>query len=519
MKIEIKVPQAGESVTEAEVAEWMKQDGDMVEQNEVIVVLETDKASSELVAEKAGRLTVKAEEGETVYVDQVIGVIDTDAAGAKASAPADQKSESPKAAAAKPTGQILEIDVPQAGESVTEAEIAEWVAEDGAFVNKDDVVVVLETDKASMDIVAQKSGILKTKAEEGDTVTVGQIIAEIAVAEGGSAPAPSTASSSSSSAPAPTSGKTAHPDLLSVLPPAVQKLVTENNLDPKSIPATGKDGRLTKEDVLNFMKSGGSKPAAAPAPAKADKPAPKAPGLPVAQRGVEPKAERVRMTKLRKKIAERLVDAQQTAAILTTFNEIDMTAVMSLRAQYKDQFKEKYGISLGFMGFFVKACCEALKDYPDVNAQMDGDDIIYHNYVNMGIAVSTEKGLMVPVVQNADALSLADIELAIRHYALKARDGKIGINDLNGGTFTITNGGVFGSLMSTPILNPPQTGILGMHKIEERPMAINGKVEIRPMMYVALSYDHRVIDGKQSVSFLVRVKECIEDPTRLLMHI
>lgn len=432
MKADIKIPAVGESITEATISQWLKKNGDTVKRDEVLLTLETDKASVEVVAENAGVLTVSVNEGQTVAIGSVVGSIDTDGAPAAASAPAAKPTTPPPAPSAKPTAP----PVPAATKS---------------------------------------------------------------------APAPMTSSAFQTT---------------STLSPAVRKLVSETQMDPASISGTGKDGRLTKGDVLSANSQ-----SAAPAPTAKAPAAGKAPAAPTAlpkprlggSAGNE--VTREPMSKIRQTIAKRLVEAQSTAAILTTFNEIDMSHVMELRTKYKDQFEKKHGVKMGFMGFFVKAVISALKAYPKVNAYIDGTDLIYHHYNNIGIAVGTEKGLMVPIIKNAEALSLAEIELSIKHYAEKARDGKISIDDLNGGTFTISNGGVYGSLMSTPILNPPQSGILGLHKIQERPVAIDGKVEIRPMMYVALSYDHRVIDGAESVSFLVKVKEAMEDPARILLEI
>lgn len=422
----------------------------------------------------------------------------------------------------------MEIKVPAVGESITEATIAEWQKKDGDFVNRDEVLLVLETDKASVEVVAEGNGKLSTKASEGDVVQVGSVIGEIdtsATADSSAAAkpsgtdtpkeqAPSVSESLSASAPATSvvahgNGKATH------LSPAVRRVVDEYKLDPKHIQGTGKDGRLTKSDAMGAVSGGRSSGAAGLETHSEAKPSLKQ----VTKSSDGQDSYREPMTNIRRRIAERLVQAQQTAAILTTFNEIDMSAVMDLRHRYKDSFKEKYGIGLGFMGFFVKASLEALKSFPKVNAYIDGKDIVYHNYHNIGIAVGTPKGLVVPVIRNVEHMSLAEIELSIREFALKARDGKISVDDLSGGTFTISNGGVYGSLMSTPILNPPQSGILGMHKIEERPIAIKGQVVVRPMMYVALSYDHRIVDGAESVSFLVRIKECIEDPARLLLEI
>lgn len=411
-----------------------------------------------------------------------------------------------------------EIKVPAVGESITEATIGSWTKKSGDFVKRNEVLMLLETDKASVEVVAENDGVLTINpgCEAGAVVQIGATVATLDTdakpAAGATAPAaeaPKAAAPAQAAAPA-ASGK----DASTHLSPAVNRIVNEKGLDPASIQGTGKDGRLTKGDVLD------AQPAAKTvAPAPAAKAAP-ATVTPVAS-GPSKQGDKklVPMTTIRKRISEKLKEAQNTAALLTTFNEVDMGKVMELRSKYKDKFKEKYGVNLGFNGFFVKAVVEALKDFPAVNAWINGTDIEYHNYYNIGIAVSTEKGLMVPNVKDADTLSLAGIELAIRDLATKGRDGKITPNDLGGGTFSITNGGVFGSLLSTPILNFPQSAILGLHKIQDRPMAINGKVEIRPMMYLALTYDHRIIDGKEAVSFLVKIKELVEDPERLLLEV
>ncbi len=420
-----------------------------------------------------------------------------------------------------------EIKVPSVGESITEATIGEWTKKSGEFVKRDDIILMLETDKASVEVIAPNDGVLVTQAKQGDVVQIGAVVAYIdteGVATAGT-PAPANAykpeatTQPATAGAAPSGGgKAIHPELQSHLSPAVKRVVDEKGVDPASVKGTGKDGRLTKADV-EAAPAGANGLGAVAKPEKL---------AATAKPAVAPQAKtvagsrevrRVPMTTIRKKIAERLVQAQHTAAILTTFNEVDMSAVMALREKYKDKFKEKYGVSLGFMGFFVKACVEALKEIPEVNAQIDGTDLLYHDFQNVGVAVGTEKGLIVPVIRDAGSMTIAEVEQSIRHFALKARDGKISVDDLSGGTFTISNGGVYGSLMSTPILNPPQSGILGMHKIEDRPVVINGKIEIRPMMYLALSYDHRIIDGKGAVTFLVKVKEGIEDPQRLLLEI
>ncbi|MCP5361170.1 MAG: 2-oxoglutarate dehydrogenase complex dihydrolipoyllysine-residue succinyltransferase [Hyphomicrobiales bacterium] len=394
-----------------------------------------------------------------------------------------------------------DIIVPQLGESVSEATVAKWYKKEGDAVAKDELLVELETDKVTLEVNALTSGALKEiKAKEGDTVEVGAVLGSIEEGASGNASAsPALAVSApqpaapASPAPATPSSVPAAAGNIAQSGPAARKLASETGVDTGSIQGSGKDGRITKGDILQTVASGGT---VAP---------------------VSPREERVRMTKLRKTIATRLKDAQNTAAILTTFNEIDMTNVIALRNEYKDAFEKRHGIKLGFMSFFLKAAIAALQEIPAVNAEIDGDDIVYKNYYDIGVAVGTPQGLVVPVVRNADQLDFAGIEGTIAQYGKKARDGKLTMKELTGGTFTISNGGVYGSLMSTPIINPPQSGILGMHKTMERPVAINGKVEIRPMMYIALSYDHRIIDGREAVTFLVRVKETIEDPRRLLL--
>ncbi len=403
----------------------------------------------------------------------------------------------------------FEVKVPAAGESVTEAIIGEWVKKDGDYVERDEVLVVLETDKASMDLVAESSGKLQIKAQEGDTVQVGTTIAVLDTKAEAPAPSKQKEAPAQKEASQPAKVQNGHGT-----GPAVKRVLGEKGMTTKDVPkASGPKGNITKADALEAVSSG------QPAPSK---PAPEQPRPQVSKvraPATQGEVERVPMTTIRKRISERLVQAQQTAAILTTFNEVDMSKLMDLRAKYKDSFEKKYGIKLGFMGVFIKAVIEGLKEYPAINASIEGTDILYYNYYNVGVAVSTPKGLMVPVVKDADQLSVAEIEMEIKEFSNKARDNKISIDDLSGGTFTVSNGGVFGSLMSTPILNPPQTGILGMHKIEDRPVVVDKQIVIRPMMYLALSYDHRLVDGKESVSFLVRVKECIEDPERILLEI
>lgn len=432
----------------------------------------------------------------------------------------------------------MEIKIPVVGESISEATVGAWKKQNGEAVKRNEVILLVETDKASVEVVAEKDGVLEIKVPEGTVVPIGSVVAfldtegKAAVAAAPLAAAPQTKAGIPAMPPPPPpaaasashgAGATAHPELRATLSPATQRVVSEKGLDASQIEGSGKGGRLTKEDAMNAASTAATSTGAATTPAKAA-PTPTTPTAPAPQvvyRGPSKQGEvkKVAMTTIRKRIAERLVEAQHTAAILTTFNEIDMTKVFELRNKYKDAFKEKYSVSLGFMGFFTRAVIEALKAWPAVNSEIKGTDLIYKNYYNIGVAVGTEKGLIVPVIKDADQLSIAGIEGAIRGFALKARDGKITVDDLSGGTFTISNGGVYGSLMSTPILNYPQAGILGMHKVEERPVAINGKVEVRPMMYIALSYDHRIIDGKEAVSFLVKVKEGVEDPERLLLEV
>ena len=406
----------------------------------------------------------------------------------------------------------MEIKVPTLGESVVEATVAKWFKAVGDAVAVDDPLVELETDKVTVEVNAQVAGTLsEIVAAEGADVEVGALLGTIADGAAAAAPKPAPA-------PDPQPAPQTQPAAAPALSPAVRKIVHEHGLDAAQIPATGKDGRLTKGDVLAFVDS---QAAPAPAPAAAAEPAAApapASGAHYPPRPAGPREERVRMTRLRRRVAERLKEAQNTAAMLTTFNEVDMTAVMEIRARYRDAFEKKHGVRVGFMSFFVKACVVALREFPAVNGEIDGDDIVYKNHYDIGVAVGSPQGLVVPVVRDTDALSFADIEKTIADFSRRARDGKLSLDDLQGGTFTITNGGVFGSLLSTPILNPPQSGILGMHKIQKRPMVTaDDSIAARPMMYLALSYDHRIVDGREAVSFLVRVKDCIEDPQRIML--
>lgn len=404
-----------------------------------------------------------------------------------------------------------EIKAPVFPESVAEGTVATWHKQPGEACSRDELIVDIETDKVVLEVVAPADGVIEEVLKnEGDTVESGEVIGKFKEgAAGESKPAESKSEAKAEAPKAEEKSEAASGD--AILSPAARKLAEENNVDPSAVKGTGKDGRVTKEDVQNYVDSNKSSGGAA-----ASKPA----AMPEVNVGQGERAEkRVPMTRLRASIAKRLVDAQQTAAMLTTFNEVNMAPIMELRKQYQDSFVKRHGIKLGFMSFFTKAATEALKRFPAVNASIDGNDMVYHGYQDVGVAVSTDRGLVVPVLRDTDAMGLADIEKKIVEYGTKAKEGKLAIEDMTGGTFTITNGGIFGSLISTPILNPPQTAILGMHKIQERPMAVDGKVEILPMMYLALSYDHRLIDGKEAVQFLVAVKNFIEDPARLLLDI
>ena len=508
MATEIRVPTLGESVSEATIAQWFKKPGDAVSQDEPLVELETDKVTVEVPAPAAGTLeSIVVKEGDTVEVGALLGQIaegagapaaKAEAAPAKADAKAETKSEK---------AQLVDVVTPSAGESVTEAEVGEWSVKVGDVVKADDTLVELETDKAAQEVPAPVAGtIVKIAVETGTTVEPGVLLCQIDPSGEGAAAAPAAAAPApAASAPAASGGSSMPPA------PSAQKMMAENNLSADQVAGSGKRGQVLKEDVINAIASGATSSSSAPSAA------PVARGPVAAQDEI--REERVRMTKLRQTIARRLKDAQNSAAMLTTYNEVDMGPVMELRKQYKDLFEKKHGVKLGFMGFFTKAVCHALKEVPAVNAEIDGTDVIYKNFCHIGVAVGTDKGLVVPVVRDADQMSIAEIEQEIGNLGRKARDGKLGMADMSGGTFTISNGGVYGSLMSSPILNAPQSGILGMHKIQERPMAVNGQVVIRPMMYLALSYDHRIVDGKEAVTFLVRVKESLEDPQRLVLDL
>ncbi len=559
MSIEIKVPALPESVSEATVATWHKKEGDSVSRDENLVDLETDKVVLEVPAPADGVLgPIQAGDGATVQAEQVIASLE-EGAGGGAAPESDQAAESAAPAAGSDDGagearaaeaasggeDALEIRVPGLPESVSEATVGAWHKKEGDPVSRDENLVDLETDKVVLEVPAPADGTLgPVRVAAGETVTADQVVALLyaggpaASGKATSAAAEPAAESAPAAAPASagsggrSSGGAANVDP-GELSPAVRHLVLSHDLDPSAISGTGPGGRLTKEDVVAHIEGGGrsgptDEPSQPPTPpardpgreAKEAAPEPTSGGAsgaaPVAGDRTE---RRVPMTRLRQRIAERLVEAQQTAAMLTTFNEVNMKPVMDLRARHKERFQETHGVKLGFMSFFVKAACEALRRYPALNASIDGTDILYHGYQDVGIAVSSERGLVVPVLRNAEQQGFADIESNIVDFGKRAAAGKLSMDDLTGGTFSITNGGIFGSLLSTPILNPPQSGILGMHKTQERPLVENGEVVVRPMMYLALSYDHRIVDGKEAVGFLVTIKECIEDPARLLLEV
>ncbi|MCV2870108.1 2-oxoglutarate dehydrogenase complex dihydrolipoyllysine-residue succinyltransferase [Defluviimonas sp. WL0002] len=509
MAIEVRVPTLGESVSEATVATWFKKPGDQVAVDEMLCELETDKVTVEVPAPAAGRLEeIVAPEGTTVGVNALLAQI---TAGADAAPTATNQQPAPKAAPKAEEGNMTDVMVPTLGESVTEATVSTWFKKVGDSVAVDEMLCELETDKVSVEVPSPVAGVLtEILAPEGTTVDAKARLAVVGEGASSAAPAPATEQAAKPAASAATAGRADVEDA-----PAAKKAMAEAGLAPSDVTGTGKDGRIMKEDVARAV---AGRAEAAPAVASAVPAPAAAPRAPVPAEDAS-REERVKMTRLRATIARRLKDAQNTAAMLTTYNEVDMSAIMELRNAYKDQFEKKHGVKMGFMSFFVKACCHALKEVPEVNAEIDGGDIVYKNYVHMGVAVGTPTGLVVPVVRDADQMSFAAIEKKIGELGLRARDGKLSMAEMQGGSFTISNGGVYGSLMSSPILNPPQSGILGMHKIQDRPVVVGGQIVIRPMMYLALSYDHRIVDGKGAVTFLVRVKEALEDPRRLLMDI
>ncbi|RNI32581.1 2-oxoglutarate dehydrogenase complex dihydrolipoyllysine-residue succinyltransferase [Rufibacter immobilis] len=542
MALEVKVPVVGESITEVTIAKWLKQDGDQVAMDEVICELESDKATFELPAEAAGILRIKAQEGDTIPIGEIICVIEGSGQGTSAPQPTTSASQdtitedksvtdpqSTVAAENTPShgtqnqsttggaGQIIEVKIPTVGESITEVTISKWLKADGDQVAMDEVLCELESDKATFELPAEAAGVLRIVAQEGDTVEIGATICRIEAGAGSgvsTAPAPQTAPAAQPAQAASAQGGGASTYASGTPSPAAGKILSEKGISASDVTGSGRDGRITKEDAQNAQArpaAPAAQPAAAPAAKESAASAPAAAG--------SRNSRREKMSSLRKTVARRLVAVKNETAMLTTFNEVDMKPIMDIRAKYKDKFKEKHEVGLGFMSFFVKACTVALQEWPAVNAQIDGGEIVYNDFCDVSIAVSAPKGLVVPVIRNAEGLSLDGIEKEVVRLAKRARENKLGIDEMTGGTFTITNGGVFGSMMSTPIINAPQSAILGMHNIVNRPVAVGNEVVIRPMMYLALSYDHRIIDGRESVSFLVRVKELLEDPMRLLLGV
>jgi 2-oxoglutarate dehydrogenase E2 component (dihydrolipoamide succinyltransferase) len=517
MAIEMKVPAVGESITEVTVATWNKKEGDLVKLDEVLCELESDKATFELPAEAEGILHIVAKEGEVLPIGATICSIEV--VGAEKSSPVatvtapstDAKLESAQSEAViTQATQVLEVKVPPVGESITEVTVSVWNKKTGDSVNLDEVLCELESDKATFELPAESAGVLEIVAQSGEVVPIGGILAKITV--GGFSPLPvvSPAAAPVQSVQVADSNASVSTYAAGHPSPAAAKILDEKGIVASSVSGTGIGGRITKEDAIQAN-------VAKPAPAVNT-----SPSTPITTVSSRPEARgtrREKMSSLRKTVARRLVAVKNETAMLTTFNEVDMKPVMDIRAKYKDKFKEKHGVGLGFMSFFTKAVCVALKDFPSVNAKIDGDEIVYNDFCDISIAVSAPKGLVVPVIRNAENLSLAGIESEVVRLAVKARENKLTLEEMTGGTFTITNGGVFGSMLSTPIINAPQVAILGMHNIVERAVVVDGQVVVRPIMYLALSYDHRIIDGRESVSFLVRVKQLLEDPARLLLDI
>ncbi len=505
----MKVPTVGESITEITIAKWNKKDGDFVNAEEVLCEMESDKATFELNAETSGILKIIAKDGDVVPIGGLICEIEPGAA-TETKQPttkiADSKPavEPVKAAVSDAPAKILEMKVPTVGESITEVTIAKWNKKDGDNVALNDLLCELESDKATFELTAEAAGTLQVVATEGTVLPIGALICKITVGAG-------NATATSAVAPVaptpPANSGTTENYAAGHTSPAAGKILAEKGITAQEVKGSGVDGRITKEDAVKAeQKKAETKPASiAPTSVKSG--------------DGNRSQSRQKMTSLRKTVARRLVAVKNETAMLTTFNEVDMKPIMDLRAKYKDTFKEKHQVGLGFMSFFTKACTVALQEFPSVNAFIDGEELVFNNFCDVSIAVSAPKGLVVPVIRNAENMSFDQIEKEIVRLATKAKENKLTIEEMTGGTFTITNGGIFGSMLSTPIINAPQSAILGMHNIIERPMAVGGQVVIRPIMYVALSYDHRIIDGRESVGFLVRVKQLLEDPTRLLLGV
>ena len=500
MSIEMKVPTVGESITEVTIAKWNKKDGDYVNVDEILCELESDKATFELNATSAGILKIKAKEGDVVQIGGLVCEIEANGADKSSNKKEEPKKDAEPAKKSSGKTELIEMKVPAVGESIAEVTIAKWLKKDGDAVKAEDVLCEIESEKATFELTAEASGTLQILAKEGQTLAIGAPICKIAT--NGEAPVKKEENKSApkTEQPADKNYASGHGS------PAANKILSEKGITAQEVKGSGKDGRITKEDAVNAQKKESSVSSSV-------KPENKA-----AMSGARDQ-NRQKMSSLRKTVSRRLVAVKNETAMLTTFNEVDMKPIMDLRAKYKDQFKEKFQVGLGFMSFFTKACCTALLEYPAVNGMIDGDDIVYNNFCDISIAVSAPKGLVVPVIRNAEGMSFDQIEKEIVRLATRAKENKLSIEEMTGGTFTITNGGIFGSMMSTPIINAPQSAILGMHNIVERPMAVNGQVVIKPMMYLALSYDHRIIDGRESVGFLVRVKQLLEDPSRLLLGV
>lgn len=499
---QMKVPTVGESISEVTVGKWNKNNGDYVNAEEVICELESDKATFEVTAESSGILTIKAKQGDVLPIGGLICEIESKSGSSETKKDSTPTTNTQQSTTGK--GEVVEMKVPTVGESISEVTIGKWNKKDGDLVQAEEVICELESDKATFELNAATTGVLQIVAQSGTVVPIGGLICKIAAT--GDAPVKKEVKDSPTTSNQQTTSNKNYAE--NTPSPAANKILSEKGLKPEEVKGTGKDGRITKEDALNANKQQTSKEST---PTTNNQ-------QPTTMSGSRVQ-KREKMTSLRKTVARRLVSVKNETAMLTTFNEVDMKPIMDLRAKYKDSFKEKHQVGLGFMSFFTKACCMALQEFPAVNAYIDGEEIVYNNYCDVSIAVSAPKGLVVPVIRNAESLSFDGIEKEVVRLATKARDNKLSIEEMQGGTFTITNGGIFGSMLSTPIINAPQSAILGMHNIVERPVVQGGQIVIRPIMYVALSYDHRIIDGRESVGFLVRVKQLLEDPQRILLGV
>jgi 2-oxoglutarate dehydrogenase E2 component (dihydrolipoamide succinyltransferase) len=505
MSLEMKVPSVGESISEVTVSQWLKNDGDHVEMDEVICELESDKATFEVSAEVEGVLKLKVGAGDTVEIGGLLCVIEA-SSEKKEAVPPEVKSEKVFSGAVK----TIQMHVPAVGESINEVTISNWAKASGDIVILDEVIAEIESDKATFELTAEATGKLEILAADGTTLEIGGLICQIAVTDEVQPNTAEVISSESEHATVPEASNKGY--AAGHAPPAAAKILAEKGILAAAVKGTGVGGRITKEDAMNAQPQ-----KAESSSKKVEKPVTNDP-MPHADLG-DRSERRQKMSTLRKTVAKRLVSVKNETAMLTTFNEVNMQPIMELRKKYKESFKAKYEVGLGFMSFFTKACCVALQDWPAVNAKIDGDEIIYSNFCDVSIAVSAPKGLVVPVIRNAETMSFEQIEKEVVRLATKARENKLSIPEMTGGTFTITNGGIFGSMLSTPIINAPQSAILGMHNIVQRPVVEDGEIVVRPIMYVALSYDHRIIDGRESVSFLVRLKELLEDPSRLLLGV